>query len=176
MILAVVSDLRLRAVARRLLARRAVARRTERAGAASGLRSEPSARSSTRAYALLCESGCGIGGLCSSSRAIASGTRSGVARTAGVCVGPRAIRSSRVQASPGVNCRLEPSRSAIASQLGSPCRPIVFRPRRHRGHAGLAPVRGCAGAPRGITLSRPPPRVARDSLFEIQSASQRHHP
>jgi hypothetical protein len=69
MMLALVSLWRLRAVARLLLARRAVARRTERAGAASGLRSEPSAKTSARGIALVCWSGWGIVGL--SSRAIA---------------------------------------------------------------------------------------------------------
>ena len=73
--LASVSPWRLRAVARLLLARRAVARRTERAGAASALRSEPSAKTSARGIALVCWSGWGIVSL--SSRAIASGTRTG---------------------------------------------------------------------------------------------------
>ena len=129
--LASVSPWRLRAVARLLLARRAVARRTKRAGAASGLRSEPWAKTSARGIALVCWSGWGIVSL--SSRAIASGTRTGVRldradrRRSG-----SAIRAPTVQASPGVNCRLEPPRSAIASQLGSPpyCQ-FVFSPRRH---------------------------------------------
>lgn len=70
-----VSPWRLRAVARLLLARRAVARRTERPGAASGLRSEPSAKTSARGIALVCWSGWSIVGL--TSHAIASGTRTG---------------------------------------------------------------------------------------------------
>ncbi len=53
----------------------------------------------------------------------------GVARTEWVCFGPGAIRSPGVQASSGINCRREPQRSAITSQLASPtrCR-IGFRP------------------------------------------------
>ena len=55
-----------------------------------------------------------------------------LARTVRIGAGPGPVRSPTVDASPGVNCRLEPPRSAIASQLGSPpyC-PIVFSPCRH---------------------------------------------
>jgi hypothetical protein len=53
----------------------------------------------------------------------------GVARTVLVCFGPGAIPSPGVQASSGIDCRREPQRSAIASQLATPTRcPIVFRP------------------------------------------------
>jgi hypothetical protein len=57
----------------------------------------------------------------------------GVARTVRVCVGPGAIRWPGVQASSGIDCRREPPRSAIASQLATPtrCR-IVFGLRHGR--------------------------------------------
>ena len=51
------------------------------------------------------------------SHPIASGTRDGVARTVRVWVGPGAIRWPGVQASSGLDCRRQPPRSAIASQL-----------------------------------------------------------
>jgi hypothetical protein len=52
----------------------------------------------------------------------------GVARTERVCFGPGAIRWPGVQASSGLDCRREPQRSAIASQLTSPTRwRIMFR-------------------------------------------------
>jgi hypothetical protein len=78
----------------------------------------------------------------------------GTARTVWVCFAPRAVRLPGVQASLGINCRREPQRSAIASQLASPTRcPIVFRPLHdlqafsslYRGRAegrGLEPPRG----------------------------------
>lgn len=57
----------------------------------------------------------------------------GLARTVRVCVGPGAIRWPGVQASSGTDCRREPPRSAIASQLATPtrCR-IVFGLRHGR--------------------------------------------
>ena len=57
----------------------------------------------------------------------------GVARTVRVCVGPSAVRRPGVQASSGIDCRREPPRSAIVSQLATPtrCR-IVFGLRHGR--------------------------------------------
>jgi hypothetical protein len=52
----------------------------------------------------------------------------GLARTEWVCFGPGAIRSPGVQASSGINCRRQPQRPAVVSQLASPARcRIVFR-------------------------------------------------
>jgi hypothetical protein len=51
----------------------------------------------------------------------------GVPRTVWICFGPGPIRSPGVQASSGIDCRREPQRPAISSQLASStrCR-IVF--------------------------------------------------
>jgi hypothetical protein len=77
----------------------------------------------------------------------------GIARTDRVCFGPGAVRSPGVEASSGIDCRREPQRSAIVSQLASPTRcPVVFCPRHdlqpfpslYRGRAegrGLEPPR-----------------------------------
>ena len=75
----------------------------------------------------------------------------GVARTVRVCSGPGAIRSQGAQTASGLNCRREPPRPAIASQLAAPTRcQIMFRPRHDaqafpslymgsRGRRGLEP-------------------------------------
>jgi hypothetical protein len=55
----------------------------------------------------------------------------GIARTDRVCFRPGAIRSAGVQTSLGINCRREPPRPAVTSQLASPARRQVLSPQGH---------------------------------------------